>query len=127
MAVKSLQVLPGRIELDEVDGRRVRARLEHDLGAVAQQVERLAVRRELVRMGHRLAQRRHGELRLGLGLHLRVDPQDRRDQQLLDQRVLERALVGRHRRLVAVGPAEARAPYFAFGSPQSQPRIGCST
>ena len=87
---------------------------EHNLGAVAQQVEGLAVGGELVRMRHRLAQRGNRELRLRLGLHVRIDPQDRCDQQLLDQRVLQRAVVRGHRRLVAVGPPETTRAVLRF-------------
>ena len=44
-----VEVLPRRIERDELDGLGVLAWVEHHLGAVAEQVQRLAVGRELVR------------------------------------------------------------------------------
>ena len=122
-----VQVLPGGIELDEVHGLRVFARSERDLGAVAQQVEGLAIGREPVRVRHRLAQRRHGQLRLRLGLHLRVDAQNRRDQQRLHQRVFERPLVLRHGRLVPVRPAETARLVLGFGLAAEPVRMGCST
>ena len=77
MAVKSLRCCRVGIELDELNRLRVLAGIEHDLCAVAQQVERLAIGRELVRMRHRLAQCRDRELCLRFGLYVRVDPQNR--------------------------------------------------
>ena len=107
-----VQPLPVRLEGDEVDSRRVLARLEHDPSTIPEQVEGLAVCREFVGMGHRSAQRPHREPRLRIGLHRWIDAQDRRNQQRLDERVLERALVGRYSRLVPILPAEAAVAVF---------------
>jgi hypothetical protein len=54
---------------------------QYHLRAVAQQVERFAVGRQLVRLRHRRAQRVHRQQRLGFGPHGRIDRRMRRDQQ----------------------------------------------
>ena len=112
-----VQILPTRLEGNELDRLRILARVEHDLGTITQQVEGLSVGREPVGVGHRLSESCDGRLGLDLGVYLGVDVKNRRNKQLLHQRIFKRTLVYGHGRLVPERPAESsravRRPRFA--------------
>src|SRR5438046_138255 len=100
-------MLARRVERNELHRARIFARIERDPRAVAEQIERLAIGRELVRVRHGIAERSDGEACLRVPLHCRIDALDALDEDFLDQWVFQRAVEHGHRRLVAISPAEA--------------------
>ena len=100
-------MLFGRVKLNEIDRLGISPRCQHHLHTVSQQVQSQTVSTQCIGLAHRTAQGIHGNPCLFLGLHSWIDFDDGLNQQLFNQRVIQRTLINCHGGLVSVCPAQA--------------------